>query len=130
MCGKGFTRWNFPAAKKALRAWIEAQRAALPPAEPLFTEDPARLDWMFFSSHQLFRFFRYRAANPSPLFAVERVSGSRKKEEIWEVRNRGYAVSQQDFAPYAEAYSAARLWAAISSGASRGGSATKGRESL
>jgi len=48
MCGKGFTRWNFPAAKKALRAWIEAQRAALPPAEPLFTEDPARLDWMFF----------------------------------------------------------------------------------
>jgi len=148
MC-KGFTRFNFPAAKDALRVWIVKQQTLNPEPDetPLFTEeDSARLDWIFFwimfisgpegiyrgtgrklwlelkkiygpvatrylpdlrSSHQLLRFLRYRAEHPSPLFSVAKVSGPAMKEEIWEIRDRGYNAIRADFAPYAEGYARA-----------------------
>lgn len=60
------------------------------------------------SSHQLLRFLRYRSANPSPLFSVEKVSGPGKKEVIWEVRDRGLycpAAEREAFsAAYAKAF--------------------------
>jgi hypothetical protein len=60
------------------------------------------------SHHQLLSFLRYRSANPSPLFSVEKVSGPRKKEEIWEVRDRGLycpAAEREAFsAAYAKAF--------------------------
>jgi hypothetical protein len=149
MC-KDFTRFNFPAAKDALRVWIVKQQTLNPEPDeiPLFTEDPVKLDWIFFwimfrcgpegiyrgtgrklwlelkkiygpvatrylpdlrSSHQLLRFLRYRAEHPSPLFSVAKVSGPAMKEEIWEVRDRGYNAIRAEFAPYAEAYSRAHL---------------------
>jgi hypothetical protein len=138
----------FPAAKESLRRWIETQQQEHPAPDviPLFTEDLAKLDWIFFyimverglerayrgtarkiwleferihgpirtrrifdlsSHHQLLSFLRYRSANPSPLFKVEKVSGPRKKEEIWEIRDRGFNSIAAEFAPYAEAYAAA-----------------------
>ena len=147
MC-KGFTRFNFPAAKDALRVWIVKQQTLNPEPDeiPLFTEDPVKLDWIFFwimfrcgpegiyrgtgrklwlelkkiygpvatrylpdlrSSHQLLRFLRYRAEHPSPLFSVAKVSGPAMKEEIWEIRDRGYNAIRADFAPYAEGYARA-----------------------
>jgi hypothetical protein len=149
MLGKGYSRFNFPAAKRSLRAWIvEQQRANPEPEERSFTENVEVIAWIFFSTmflngpssiyrgttrkvwlglrellgpvvtrrlfdlsshHQLLFFFRYFAAHPNPLFSVVRISGPRKKEEIWELRDRGFNRIASEFASYAEAYARAHL---------------------
>jgi hypothetical protein len=162
MCGEGFCKEDatapkealFPKAKETLRRWIEEQQQRQPAPDeiPLFTEDLAKLDWIFFyimferglerayrgtarkiwleferihgpirtrrifdlsSHHQLLSFLRYRSANPSPLFKVEKVSGPRKKEEIWEMQDRGFNSIAAEFTPYAEAYAAAHRAAGL-----------------
>jgi hypothetical protein len=59
------------------------------------------------SSHQLLSFLRYRAENPSPLFKVEKVSGPRKKEVVWEVRNRGLNCPTNEREAFSAAYAKA-----------------------
>jgi hypothetical protein len=44
----------------------------------------------FSSNEYLLKFFRYRIETPSERFLVEKISGPRKKEEIWEVWNSAY----------------------------------------
>jgi hypothetical protein len=44
----------------------------------------------FSSNEYLLKFFRYRMETPSELFRLEKVSGPRKKEEIWEVKDGAY----------------------------------------
>ena len=139
MCGKGYTRWNFPAPKKSLQAWILKQQAENPePESRLFTEEVAELEWIFFyvmflrgplekgtgtarllwegfrllfgpvrtrrlfdfsTHHQRLRFLRYAADHPNPLFSVRKISGPKKKEEVWEIRDRGFNVIKAEFAP-------------------------------
>jgi hypothetical protein len=59
------------------------------------------------SSHQLLSFLRYRAGNPSPLYSVELVSGPKKKEVVWKVRNRGLYCPVNERETFSAAYAKA-----------------------
>ena len=140
MVGNYFDLWlihsklswsKVPHARETLRAWIEAQKLKPESAHaiPLFTEDPAELDRIFyvllfqwglefkyrgtakklwetfrdihgpvrtrnlidFSSYKfLHKFLRYRLEHPSRWFSLEKVSGPKRKEEIFEVKDASF----------------------------------------
>jgi hypothetical protein len=94
MFGYWATEWKYRGTGRKL--WLELEKINGPIRTKRIPD--------FSSSHQLLRFLRYRLANPSPLFSVEKVSGPRKKEEIWEIRNRAMYCPASERAAFAAAY--------------------------